>query len=328
MNDIYFGKRVLVTGGLGFIGSNVVHRLVEGGAEVGVIDSLVSGHGGNLENLAGVLDQVNVSISDIRDMDQMTHLVKDYDIVFSLAGQVSHSESMRDPLQDLSLNCQGQLTLLEALRRCNRDTKVIYSSTRQVYGRPEDIPVDECHPVNPVDTNGIHKMAAEHYFSLYYEVFGIRSVILRLTNTYGPRMDLENDSKGFLGTFIRKALCGETVCIFGDGSQIRDLNYVDDVVEAMLLAGATDSVDGKVFNLGHPEPVSLQRIVDILQTLLEFPSKTVPFPVQAKAIDIGDYWGDYSRYRSETNWEPSVSVEEGLYRTVEWYQESDSACVQ
>jgi nucleoside-diphosphate-sugar epimerase len=328
MNNIYLGKRVLVTGGLGFIGSNVVHRLVECGAEVGVIDSLVSGHGGTLENLVGVLDEVNVSISDIRDMDRMVHLVKDYDLVFSLAGQVSHSESMRDPLRDLSLNCQSQLALLESLRRCNPDTKVVYTSTRQVYGCPEDIPVDERHPLNPVDTNGIHKMASEHYFSLYYKVFGIRSVILRLTNTYGPRMDLENDSKGFLGTFIRKALCGDTVCIYGDGSQIRDLNYVDDVVDAILLAGAIDSLDGNVFNLGHPEPVSLQRIVDILQTLLDFPSKTVPFPAKAKAIDIGDYWGDYSRYRSETNWEPSVSVEEGLHRTVEWYQEFDSVCAQ
>ena len=328
MNDAYFGKRVLVTGGLGFIGSNVVHRLVELGADVRVIDSLLLGHGGTLENLAGVVDEVDVSISDTRDMDQMIHLVKDCDLVFSLAGQGSHSESMRDPLTDLSLNCQGQLTLLESLRRCNPDAKVVYSSTRQVYGRPEDIPVDERHPLNPVDANGIHKLASEHYLSLYYEVFGIRSVILRLTNTYGPRMDLKNDSKGFLGTFIRKALTGETVCIFGDGSQIRDLNYVDDVVDAILLAGATESINGKVFNLGHPEPVNLKQIVAILQTLLDFPSKLVPFPAEAKAVDIGDYCGEYSHFRSETNWEPRVSVEEGLYRTVEWYQGFDSACAQ
>ncbi|MEE2679961.1 MAG: NAD-dependent epimerase/dehydratase family protein [Myxococcota bacterium] len=320
MTDFYAGRKVLVTGGVGFIGSNLVHRLVALGAEVVVVDSMLRQYGARLENLEGVADRVDVNFSDIRDAHSLGYLVQGRDLIFSLAGQVSHIDSMRDPMTDLEINGRSQLSLLECCRRENPGAKIVFASTRQVYGRPRYLPVDEAHPIEPVDVNGINKLAAERYYALYDQIHGVRSVSLRLTNTYGPRMDLVSDTKGFVGIFVRRALRGETVRIYGGGEQRRDFNYVDDVVDALLVAGANDAVFGDVFNLGHPEPLSLLDFVSALHAVADFEHEIVPFPPDAKAIDIGDYYGDFSKFAAATGWQPQVDVATGLERTLAYHR--------
>jgi UDP-glucose 4-epimerase len=257
----------------------------------------------------------------VRDAPGMRYLVRDQDYIFNLAGQVSHIDSMNDPYTDLEINCRSQLSLLEAIRRNNPSVKMIYASTRQIYGAPDYLPVDEKHLLHPTDVNGINKMAGEWYHILYSNVYGIRATSLRLTNTYGPRLLVKHNRQGFIGWFIRLAVDGEEISLYGDGTQLRDLNYVDDVVEALLLAGATDMVNGNVYNLGGPEPVSLLQIVETLIELCPQASyKLVPFPPEKKRIDIGDYYGDYTKIREALGWQPQVSLREGLSRTIEYYR--------
>jgi UDP-glucose 4-epimerase len=320
--DSYRDKKVMLTGGLGFIGSNLAHRLVECDADVLIVDSLIPEYGGNLFNVDGIRDRVRVNIADIRDSSGMDYLVRGQDYIFNLAGQVSHIDSMRDPYTDLEINCRSQLSLLEACRRNNPAVKIIHASTRQIYGVPDYLPVDEKHLLHPTDVNGINKMAGEWYHILYSHVYGIRATSLRLTNTYGPRQLMKHNRQGFIGWFIRLAIDGEEISVYGDGQQLRDLNYVDDAVEAFLLAGATDEVNGSVYNLGGPEPVSLLHIVETLMELCpEASYKLVPFPPEKKRIDIGDYYGDYSRIRKALGWEPQVGLREGLARTIEYYRQ-------
>ncbi len=320
----YAGKRVLITGGLGFIGSNLAIALVESGADVTVVDSMIPAYGANLFNVEPVRDRVHINFSDIRDRHSLEHLVREKDHIFNLAGQISHIDSMQDPMTDLEINCVAQLSLLECLRRVNPEAKVVFASTRQLYGRPQYLPVDEDHPVNPVDVNGINKLAGESFFRLYHEVHGIESVSLRLTNTYGPRLDLRSDTKGFLGIFLRRALQGEHIDLFGTGEQKRDFNYVDDVVEALLRAGQTPEVYGQALNLGHPRPYSLNELVDILAGLADFTHAKKAWPADRKKIDVGDYYGDYSRFKEATGWEPEVDLAEGLQKTVEFFREHGS----
>ena len=320
MSDFYSGRRILVTGGLGFIGSNLAYGLVERGAKVTLLDSMLPAYGATLENVASIEDRVRINYSDIRDAHSLKVLVREQDVIFSLAGQISHTESMRDPLTDLAINCSSQLSLLECCRGENPDTKIVFASTRQLYGRPQYLPVDENHPLIPADVNGINKLAAERYYTLYNDVYGIATVSLRLTNTYGPRMEIANDEKGFAGVFIRRALEGSGIRIFGTGKQRRDFNYVGDVVEALLLAGEEEGVNGQVYNLGFPKPHSLLEFVEILGGLSDFEVELVPFPAERAAIDIGDYYGDFSKFREATGWEPQVGLEEGLAQTMAWYR--------
>jgi UDP-glucose 4-epimerase len=320
MSDFYRGRRVLVTGGIGFIGSNLAIALVERGARVVLLDSMLPAYGATLRNIEPVVDRLVVNFSDVRDRHSLAYLVREQDLIFSLAGQVSHGESMIDPMTDLEINCRSQLSLLECCRHGNPGAKIVFASTRQIYGRPQTLPVDEDHPLIPVDVNGINKLAAEHYYSLYRDVYGMDTVSLRLTNTYGPRMDIGNDRKGFVGVFVRKALKGERILIFGDGQQKRDFNYVDDVVEALLLAGETEVGDRAVFNLGHPNPRSLLQFIETLKNHAEFDTEIVPFPPDAQAIDIGDYYGDFRRFQSETGWTPRVDLDQGLERTLDYYR--------
>ncbi len=324
MNDRYresfSGKSVLITGGLGFIGSNLAWRLVDLGADVLLVDSLIPDYGGNLYNVKGLEPKLRINIADVRDVNGIQYLLQDQDFVFNLAGQVSHIDSMRDPQTDLEINCRSQLSLLECCRHHNPDVRVVFASTRQLYGRPRYLPVDEQHPLEPADVNGINKLAAEMYYTLYHQVYGIPTVSLRLTNTYGPRMELRNDKKGFAGIFIRKALERETIRIFGTGEQRRDFNYVDDVVEALLLAGAAPALNGDVFNLGHPTPRSLLEFVEALGHVTPVEYELVPFPVEAGVIDIGDYYGDFQKFHAASGWRPRVDLEEGLTRTIEYYR--------
>jgi nucleoside-diphosphate-sugar epimerase len=318
--EFYSGKRVLVTGGIGFIGSNLAIRLVQLGAEVQLVDSMLPAYGADLRNIEPVRERVKINFSDVRDRHSLSYIVQGEDLIFSLAGQVSHIESMQDPITDLDINCRSQLSLLECCRRMNPGVKIVFASTRQLYGRPRYLPVDEAHPMLPADVNGINKLAAEMYHSLYHQVYGMRTVSLRLTNTYGPRMDLASDKKGFAGIFIRKALRGEKISIYGSGEQRRDFNHVDDVLQALLLAGESDAINGEVFNLGHPRHYSLLEFVEILGRHADVEYETVPFPPEARAIDIGDYYGDFAKFNGATGWSPAIDLEVGLQSTLDFYR--------
>jgi len=322
--DPYRDKQVLVTGGLGFIGSNLAIELVRLGARVTVVDSLVPEHGGNWFNIDPVKSDVHVNIADMRDLGALNVLVQDKEFIFHLAGQVSHGDSMRDPHGDLGVNCVSTMNLVEACRHNNGDARLVFTSTRQVYGRVRDLPVTESHPTIPVDVNGINKLAAEYYHLLYDWTYGVRSAVLRLTNTYGPRQQIRNDRQGFIGIFIRQALKGEKISVFGTGEQLRDFNYVDDVVQSLLLAGAEDECHGKVWNLGAPKRYSLLDFVSCLSELCSVEFEIVPFPEDKKVIDIGDYYGDYSAFAAATGWHPKIDLPQGLERTVESYRRHSS----
>jgi UDP-glucose 4-epimerase len=324
--DFYADRRTLVTGGLGFIGSTLATRLLELGAHVLIVDSLIPETGANPFNIQAVQDHPRLSVRtvDIRDVLAMERLVRGQDIIFNLAGQVSHIDSMQDPFTDLEINCRSQLALLEACRRNAPETKVIFSSTRQIYGRvpEEQLPVDERQPPDPVDVNGINKLAGERYHVLYNRVHGLRTSVLRLTNTYGPRMLVRNNRQTALGWLIRQAMDGEEITIFGDGSQLRDFTYVDDVVEALLIAGANDAANGQVFNLGGIKPISLRDVTHLLVEAAGSGSyRLVPFPPERKVIDIGSIYVDDRKIRRVLGWEPRVDMREGLGRSIAFYRQ-------
>src|SRR5436190_2622983 len=317
---VYAGKRVMVTGGMGFIGSNLARRLAALGADVLLVDSLIPQFGGNPFNIAGIEHRVRVNIADIRTQPTMNYLVQGQDYIFNLAGQVSHIDSMADPYTDLEINCRSQLTLLESCRHNNPAVKIIFAGTRQQYGKPDYLPIDESHLMHPTDVNGINKMAGEWYHIVYNNVYGIRASSLRLTNTYGPRQYVKDARMGFIGYFIRKAMRGEEITIYGEGTQIRDFNYVDDVVDAFLRAGASEAANGHVFNLGG-EPISHVELTKLLIKLAGKGSYTlVPWPPERKVIDIGDVYSSYAKIERELGWKPKVSMEEGLRRTLEFYR--------
>jgi UDP-glucose 4-epimerase len=320
-SDFYRGRRVMITGGLGFIGSNIARRLADLGADVLLMDSLIPDFGGNFFNIDGFVDRVRVNIADVRQESPMNHLVRDREVIFNLAGQVSHIDSMRDPYTDLDINCRSQLSILEACRKFNPRVKVVFAGTRQVYGKPESLPVTEDHLVRPTDVNGINKAAGENYHILYNNVFNVRACSLRLTNVYGPRQLIKHNRQGFIGWFIRLALEGREIQIFGDGSQIRDFVYVEDAVDAFLRAGATDSVNGHVFNVGGSEPISHTDLVKLLIDVAGAGSvRHVPWPAEKKAIDIGSFYADSSRFRHTVGWTPRVSLRAGLTQTIEYYR--------
>jgi UDP-glucose 4-epimerase len=319
--EFYRGRRVMVTGGLGFIGSNLARRLVELGADVLLVDSLIPDYGGNLFNIHGVEDRVRVNVADVRQASTMNYLVRDREVIFNLAGQVSHIDSMRDPHTDLEINCRSQLTILEACRHCNPATKVVYASTRQIYGRPDRLPVTEQHLVRPTDVNGINKAAGEYYHLVYNNVFRVRAAALRLTNVYGPRQLIKHNRQGFIAWFIRLALEDREIQIFGDGSQVRDFVYVDDAVEAFLAAGATDDVNGEAFNVGGDEHIAHRDLVTMLVEIAGSGRfRFVDWPPEKKAIDIGSFYADSSRFKARTGWAPGVDLREGFRRTLAYYR--------
>jgi UDP-glucose 4-epimerase len=316
------GARVLITGGLGFIGSMLARRLVDLSAQVTLVDSLIPIYGGNLRNVAGIEDRVKINIADVRDEYSMDYLVQGQDFLFNLAGQTSHLDSMRDPYTDLDINCRSQLSILEACRKHNPGLKLVYASTRQIYGKPDYLPVDERHPLHPVDVNGINKMAGEWYHILYNNVYGIRACALRLTNTYGPGMRVKDTRQTFLGIWIKQLIDGEPIQIWGDGMQIRDFNYVDDTVDALLLCAATSAADGQIFNLGSDETINFRDLAALMVEIAGSGHYEIkPFPPERKAIDIGDYYADYRLIRGRLGWRPKVALREGLRRTITFYRQ-------
>jgi UDP-glucose 4-epimerase len=317
----YAGKPVLVTGGLGFIGSNLAIRLVELGAQVTVVDSLIPELGGNRFNIGPVEDRVQVSTADLREGAAVDELVEGKEVVFSVAGQVSHIDSMTDPIGDLEINCRSQLSLLEAMRRRNPQARVVFAGSRQQYGRPRYVPVDEHHPLEPVDVNGIHKAAAESATLLYHRVHGLPACSLRLTNTYGARMQMRHPRQGFVAWFVRLAVERREIELFGGGESLRDFNEVEDVVDAFLLCGTDDAAVGQVFNLGHPEPVTVRQFAELLLEVAGGGSlRERAFPADRARIDIGSIFADYAKIRERLGWEPRIGLREGLERMVDYYR--------
>jgi nucleoside-diphosphate-sugar epimerase len=296
--------------------------LVDQGNTITVVDSLIPEYGGNLRNLHDIKDKITVSLSDVRDVASINDLIKGHDFLFNLAGQSSHLDSMQDPITDLEINAKAQLSILEACRKYNPGIRIVFASTRQIYGKPKYFPVDEKHPLHPVDVNGINKIAGEQYHILYQEVYGIASSVLRLTNTYGPRMRIKDARQTFLGIWIRNLLQGKPIQVFGDGKQRRDYNYVEDVLDALLIAATEKNAVGKVYNLGAPDPLSLEDTAKIMCQEIEGGDyQMIPFPEDRKAIDVGDFICDYSALRNEFEWEPKVSFEEGIQRSFEYFKD-------
>ena len=320
VDDAFSNAQVLITGGAGFIGSNLAIRLQELGAKVLLVDSLIPEYGGNLFNINDIAGRVRLNISDVRDEHSLKYLVRNQDYIFNLAGQTSHIDSMRDPFTDLEINCRAQLSILEVCRKHNPGIKVLFASTRQIYGKPEYLPVDEKHPLHPVDVNGINKMAGEWYHILYNNVYGIRTCSIRLTNTFGPRMRVKDARQTFLGVWIRLILEGKPFEVW-EGEQLRDFTYVEDVVDALLLSATREEADGQIFNLGGETSISLKDLAALLVEVNgggEFIMRS--FPEERKRIDIGDYYADWNRIQSALGWKPNIPLREGISRTLEYYR--------
>lgn len=313
-------KKVLITGGLGFVGSNLARTLVDAGAEVTVVDCLAPEYGGNRRNLAGMARKVKVHIADVRDWPKLPRLVRGQDYLFNLAGQTSHMDSMTDPQTDLDINCRAQLAILEACRGHNPEIRIVFASTRQIYGQPDYLPVDEKHPLRPVDVNGINKIAGESFHLLYSRVHGIRATALRLTNTIGPRMRVKDARQTFIGVWIRRLVEGGAFEVWG-GAQLRDFTYVDDVVEAFLVAAARPEAEGRVFNLGGPPPVTLLELARMLVRINgSGVFKVREFPAERKKIDIGDYYADDRLIGRVLGWKPRTDLRTALAKTLEYYR--------
>jgi UDP-glucose 4-epimerase len=320
--DFYHNRTVLITGGLGFLGSNLARRLVDLGARVTLVDSLIPDYGGNRFNVAGYEDRLHINIADVRDPYSMRALVQGQEVIFNLAGQVSHIDSMTDPMADLEINARAQLSILEACRHENPSIKVIYAGTRQQYGKPHYLPLDENHLQHPTDVNGVNKLAGEWYHIVYHNAYGLRTSSLRLTNTYGPRQLMKHNRQGFIGWFVRLAVEGKTIQLYGDGQQQRDLTFVDDVVDAFLRVGASDEANGQVYNLGGLHPVSLYTLAHLIVEIAGHGSvTTIPWPEDRKKIDIGDVYSSYAKIEAALDWRPQTDLHSGVKQTLAYYQE-------
>jgi UDP-glucose 4-epimerase len=320
MKSEFEGARVLITGGLGFIGSNLARRLDSFGAVITIVDSLIPDYGGNLHNIEGLQDRVQVNVSDVRDTHSLRYLVQGKDYLFNLAGQTSHLDSMRNPMPDLEINCQAQLSILETCRAYNPKIKIVFASTRQIYGRPNHLPVTEAHPINPVDVNGINKMAGEKYHLLYSDLYGIPATALRLTNTIGPRMRIKDARQTFVGLWVRQLIERKPIEVWG-GKQLRDFTDVEDAVDAFLLAAASPSTNGQVYNLGGSEVLDLESLARMMVEINGSGEYAIrEFPTERRAIDIGDYYGDFSKIQTELGWTPQRSLRDTLQSTLAYFR--------
>ena len=324
MKDQFQGARVLITGGLGFIGSNLARRLDSLGASITVVDSLIPDYGGNLHNVEGLQERLQVNVSDVRDSHSLRYLVQEKDYLFNLAGQTSHLDSMLNPMPDLEINCQAQLSILETCRAYNPQIKIVFASTRQIYGRPDHLPVGETHPLNPVDVNGINKMAGEKYHLLYSDLYGMHATALRLTNTIGPRMRIKDARQTFVGLWIRQLLEGNPIEVW-DGKQLRDFTDVEDAVDAFLLAATNPSTNGNVYNLGGSEVIDLISLAKLMVEVNGSGEYVIrEFPADRRAIDIGDYYADFSKITSELGWKPKRTIRETIGVTLDYFRHSIS----
>lgn len=324
-HSFFKDKPVLITGGLGFLGSNLAHRLVALGARVSLMDCLLPGHGANWLNIEDIRGSVSVHQRDIRDADAMNHLVKDQAVIFHIAGQTSHVDSMTDPLLDVDINCRGNVVLLQAVHQHAPQARVVYCGTRAVYGSPKESPAHEEVTPHPTDIYGVNKWAGEQYHLLFARKFGLHTVCLRLSNAYGPRAQIKAPSFGILNWMLGQALQGKTLRIFGEGNQLRDYTYVDDALSAMLLAAENPAVAGEVLNVSSEQPVTFKHMVLTAiaaareATGVEAGYEHVAWPEDRKAIEVGDFAASSARARSLLGWSPQVDFEEGISRTVAFY---------
>ena len=313
-------RQVLITGGLGFIGSNLAIKLVGDGAKVTILDALLPNFGGNIFNISPIKNEVKIIIGDMRDEKTIKKVVRDKQIIFNLAGTLSHIDSMTNPFEDLDINCRAQLCLLEACRKYNRNARIVFAGTRNQYGKALYLPVNEKHLQEPTDINGINALAAEKYHFLYQRIYGIKAVSLRMSNTFGPRHQMKHSRQGVLNWFIRMLINGETIELFGDGSQIRDINYIDDAVDALLLCAQAKKAEGQSYNIGG-EPLTLKEFVE--KAIGAYGSgnyKLIPFPKDRKSIEVGNYIADIKKIRDDLGWEPKISVDEGIRMTFKYYE--------
>ena len=313
----YKNKKILITGGLGFIGSTLAIRLARDGAKVTIVDALIYEYGGNRFNIEDVVHQVKVVIADVRNTAKMDKFVAGQDIIFNLAGTLSHIDSMKDPMTDLSINCKAQLALLESVRKYNPKAKIIFAGTRNQYGKAQYLPVDENHPMEPTDINGINNIAAEKYHLMYTKVYGIKTVSLRMTNTYGPRHQMRHSRQGVLNWFIRQIMDGEEIKLFGKGMQVRDINYIDDVIEALLIVGASEKGWGEAYNLGGTAVSLIEFVKKTIKIAGKGSLKLIPFPQERKTIEVGDYIASYKKMPKTYGWKPKVGLDEGIKRVIQ-----------
>lgn len=324
MTNEFKGKKVVITGGLGFIGSNLAETLVDLGANVFLVDSMLPSYGGNEFNIARFKDKVSVSFTDLRDKHALPFIVKNSDYIFNLAGQISHMDSMSDPIQDLEINQLAQLYFLESVKAHSSKSIVVYASTRQLYGRTMKTPTDESHPCHPTDVNGVNKLGGEMFHILYHRVHGLKTVAIRLTNTYGPRQLIKHSRQGFIAWFMNRSLLNENISLFGDGSQVRDFTYIDDAVDAFLKVAVNSKCWGEIYNLGGLRPYTLKEVANILQNINpKLKVGNIPFPDERKKIDIGNYIADWSKIKRDTGWVPKVTLEDGLNRMYDYYVNQD-----
>jgi UDP-glucose 4-epimerase len=316
----YRGKNVLITGGLGFIGSNLSIELVKCGAQVTIIDNMLPRQGGNIFNIEPIKNKVNVNFSDVRNQLSMNHLVKNQDIIFHLAGQVNHVDSMRNPILDLEINCHGTLALMQALRNHNREATVVYTGTRGEYGSSVRLPVNEDHPTNPKGLYAVTNLAAEKIILVYNHIYNIPTTCLRITNTYGPRHQMMHDEYGVFNWFIKKAMDDEALPVFGDGSILRDFLYIEDLVKCLLMTASSREASGEVFNVGSGAPISFREIAQkIVHVIGKGSYSFTEFTQERAEVEPGDYWADISKIKQKIKWSPEISLEEGIARTYDFY---------
>ncbi|MDD2581164.1 MAG: NAD-dependent epimerase/dehydratase family protein [Desulfuromonadaceae bacterium] len=322
MNDhhnFYSGKKVLVTGGLGFIGLNVSQRLLELGATVTVLDNFMPTDVS--KPLAEFLGHIKVAIADIRDEEKVERVVRDQEVIFNLAGKSGAADSNKTPLNDMDVNCRGHLTVLEACRAFNPGVTIVFPSSRLVYGKPIYLPVDEQHPLAPESIYASHKLAVENYHLIYGKLYGLKATVLRISNPYGPFQAGEGRAYGIANSFIQAAVTGKTITLFGDGSQRRDYLYIDDLVEALLRAASVPGSRGRVYNIGDGKGTSLLELAEMALTAAGRGNIVrVPWPEEYQAIETGDYLSDIRLARHELGWAPSAEIHEGIKRTVISYQ--------
>ena len=314
------GAKVMITGGLGFVGSNLALRLVDLGAIVTLVDSMLPLYGGNLFNIDPIKDQVCINFSDVRDRASMNHLVKGQDYIFHLAGQVSHVDSVIDPFTDVDININGTLSVLEACREFNPGARIVFTGTRGQYGPSVKLPVDERAQTNAKGIYAISNLSAEKIILMYHEVHHLPGICLRITNTYGPRHQMKHNRYGVVNWFIRLALDDQAIPIMGDGRILRDFLYVDDLVDVLVLAASSEKAYGQLFNVGTGIPVDFRTLGDTIVRLAgsghcEF----VPFSEERKQLEPGHYYADIGKIKNLLGWQPKISLDEGLQRTLEYY---------
>lgn len=322
-NDFYLNKKVLVTGGLGFIGLNLSHSLIELGATVTVLDNFmptaISGQ------LAKFLGRLKVAIGDIREEEKVERVVRDQDVIFNLAGKSGAADSNKTPLNDLDINCRGHLTVLESCRRFNPGTTIVFPSSRLVYGKPHYLPVDEKHPLTPESIYAAHKLAVENYHLIYGRLHGLKVTVLRISNPYGPHQDGEGRAYGIANSFIQAAVSGRPITLFGDGAQRRDYIYIEDLVTALLLAGSVEESRGRIYNIGDVKGTSLLELAEMaLMAAQQGEIIRVPWPEDYRIIETGDYLSDITLAQQELGWKPCTDIQEGIVRTVEYYKQQNN----